>query len=571
MMTDTTKPLPFAGGRPGFVQFDSDARTETDSRMLMLLRCVLAFSAFAILAAPSMSANLTIWAYGPLSVYCIYSLAIAAVWTERNWPLAPKILHWVDVLFYAYLIAINGSTDNYFFMFFFYPILAASFSWGFREGVLVTLVSTVLFATFGLVEGRPDSAILIPASGLLLFGYVISYLGVYEHLLRSRLALLKEINNPWSPRFGVDYVHATNLDQLCKFYNADSCVLIVRRRHSLRNYTMYTATAGKSARSELPREVSANVADAVLRLPDTLGAYYHDPEGPWWMRYRGYYAYDFDLAAKTKSFREEFVEWINLLDTKSFVTVPYAHEGTTGRLFLTTTTGYFNAADIEFLAQAADAMATVVENMHLIEELISGAAEQERLAMSRDLHDTTIQPYIGLKLALDGLYREAGAQNHLAPRIADLIEMADLTIRDLRSYAAKLKDDSPMPGEFLVDAIAKQAQRLKRFYGIEVAIKSEISTRLNGRLAAEAFQIISEGLSNILRHTSAKSVFVNILCKDSELLLSVGNEAPVDEAGVAQFTPRSINERVKTLGGKIFVEQDGDRYTVVRVAIPLPE
>ena len=43
--------------------------------------------------------------------------------------------------------------------------------------------------------------------------------------------------------------------------------------------------------------------------------------------------------------------------------------------------------------------------MRLIEELIAGAAESERLAMSRDLHDTTIQPYIGLKLALEGLYR----------------------------------------------------------------------------------------------------------------------------------------------------------------------
>jgi hypothetical protein len=41
------------------------------------------------------------------------------------------------------------------------------------------------------------------------------------------------------------------------------------------------------------------------------------------------------------------------------------------------------------------------------------------------LHDTTIQPYIGLKLALDGLYREAGEEEPLSPRIADLIEMAD--------------------------------------------------------------------------------------------------------------------------------------------------
>jgi hypothetical protein len=89
-------------------------------------------------------------------------------------------------------------------------------------------------------------------------------------LLRSRLALLKEINNPWNPRFGVDYVNAANLDRLLEFYGASSCVLILRQRHSLQNYVMYTATSSKPARSDAPREVTGNIAEALARLPDTL-------------------------------------------------------------------------------------------------------------------------------------------------------------------------------------------------------------------------------------------------------------------------------------------------------------
>jgi len=569
-MSDASHALPSAKPLFGFQLLRDQTRTGTDARMLILLRCVLAFSAFAIVAAPSAALSVNLWIYAPLAVYSAYSLILAYVWYRLDWPVTPRTLHWVDVLVYAYLVAIMGTSEGYFFLFFFYPILVSSFSWGFREGVLVTLVSTVLFATAGLIEGEAAHRhVLIPASGLLLFGYVISYLGVYEHLLRSRLALLKAINNPWHPRFGVEYVNAANLDRLLSFYGADSCVLMLRRRHSMQNYVMYTSTRGKPARSDLPREVAKNVVSALSRLPDTLGAYYHDPEGAWWMRYRGYSAYDFDLKTKTNSFRQDCAAWTNLLDAKAFVTVPYAHEGTTGRLFLTTTKGWFTHADIEFLAQASDAMATVVENMYLIEELIAGAAESERRAMSRDLHDTTIQPYIGLKLALEGLYREAGEKSALTPRIGDLIEMADSTIRDLRNYAATLKDNSPLPGDFLVDAVAKQADRLKRFYGIDVRIKSEISTRLPGRLAAEAFQIVSESLSNVLRHTSSKSAFVDILCEDSRLAVKVGNEARVDADGIVEFMPRSINERVRALGGETFVEHDADGYTVVRVSIPL--
>ena len=499
---------------------DTQGGTETDSRMLVTLRCLLAFSALAILTAPSQSESLTKLHLILLLFYCGFSLIVAVIWYQRDWPVMARSFHWIDTLFYVYLIAWSGSTENYFFLFFFYPILVSAFSWGFREGVMVTLVSTVLFSTVGLVANQ--SSTIIPACGLVLFGYVISYLGVYEHLLRSRLALLRAINNPWHPRFGVDHVTNANLERLRDFYSASSCILITRH-HSLQNYVMYSSTRGKTASLDTQREVSKDVVDALMKLPESLGAYYHDPEGPWWMRYRGYYAYDFDLKTKTRSFRQECGVWLNLLDAKSFATVPYAHEGITGRVFLATSSGWFTPPDIDLLAQASDAIATVVGNIRLVEELITGAAESERLLMSRDL----------------------------------------------RNYAATLKDNMPMPGEVLIEAMAKQPERLRRFYGIEVDIKSEISPELKGRLAAEVFHIVSESLSNVLRHTSAKKAFVKIVCQNSRLLLQVGNETPAEFGSKVSFMPRSIYERVRTMGGETIVEQSKDGFTVVRVAIPM--
>jgi signal transduction histidine kinase len=231
--------------------------------------------------------------------------------------------------------------------------------------------------------------------------------------------------------------------------------------------------------------------------------------------------------------------------------------------------GRFNQSDIEFLAQASAAMATVVENMNLIDGLLSRASDDERRKISRDLHDTTIQPYIGLKLALEALQREAGADHRLGQRLSELTEMTAMTIRDLRGYAASLREAASMPGESLVEAIRRQAERLEQFYGVHVDIRAEISPRLDGRMAAEAFQIVSEGLSNILRHTTAKTARASIRCDESNLLLEIANEAPDGEGGAAGFTPRSINERTQALGGRMFVERGADGYTVVHVTIPL--
>ena len=545
-----------------------------ESRVLILSRCLLAFAALTILwVDPSGQSRLVEWTYISLAGYCVYSVVLALIAHSWDWPPPHRCLHWIDLLFYAWLVAVSGGAFLFYFAFFFYSILVASFVWGTKEGLLVTVSSVVLFTAIGLnvLAGYFEvSGVLIRSVFLFVFGVIIADLGGYERLHKRRLGLLKEITNPWSPRFGVDHVNSINLDRIVDFYGADSCVLVLRRSHPAPHYTMYHASRDRPGAAGTPSQVDAHAAGALMRLPDSLAACYHDPEGPLWIRLRGYLAYDFDLGTRTTSFLSDCAAWSNLLDTYSYVTVPYAQrDGTAGRLFVTSNHKGFSRSDIEFLAQASAALSTVVENMYLVEELAAQAVEHERKSISRDLHDTTIQPYIGLKLALDALQREAGGDNALSPRIAELIAMAEWTIRDLRDYASTLKDKAAMPGEFLVTAVQRHAERLQRFYGIKVEVKGNISPRLQGRLAAEAYQIISEGLSNILRHTRARSGFVHILCEDASLLLEIGNDVMPDETRPQEFMPRSINERVEAAGGRTFVDRNAGNHTIVHVSLPM--
>ncbi|MBI4206840.1 MAG: hypothetical protein HY527_17605 [Betaproteobacteria bacterium] len=544
--------------------------------MLALTRCVLAFTALAIIwIDPSEPQRLVELTYASLGAYCLYAALLAIVSHRLEWPAPKRGFHWADIFFYAYLVALSEGTSSIFFQFFFFAILVASFFWGFREGIAVTLVSLVLFTTVGWLAspGGADfelNRMLTRGVYLFVFGYLLAYWGGFERLLKRRLHLLQEINNVWNPRFGVDHVIGSNLDRLLEFYDASVCVLVLRRPTTPPGFLMYSASRRKPEQSTTPSAITEGAAGALMSLPETIGAFYHDPAGSWRHQYHGYAAYEIDTRARTNAFLGECAALANLLDTRAFMTAPYVQrDGTTGRIYLTSERGGFTHSDLDFLAQVSGAMSTVVENMYLMEELISRAAEHERLAISRDLHDTTIQPYIGLKLALDALQREAGAASPVAQRISELIEMTGMTIRDLRDYAETLKEKTAMPGEFLAAAVKRQTERLGRFYGIDVEVKSDISSQLKGRIAAEAFQIISEGLSNVLRHSAAKSAFVSILCENSSLLLKIGNETRDGLPGAENFTPRSIHERTKALGGTTFVEQGPDGYTVVHVTIPM--
>jgi signal transduction histidine kinase len=560
----------------GGAEVNDFGRVETVlARVLVLARCVLAASALAIvLVDPSKFGRMVWLAYTSLGIYSVYTVFLAIASYRLGWPVPPRLLHWADVAFYAFLLSQADVVHTMFFLFFFYPIVVASFLWGLREGLLVTVICCALFVTIGLIiaphTGTVTGYTLIAAAYLLVFGYIISWLGGYERLMWRRLGLLREINNLWSPRFGVDYVHGKNLDRLLEFYDGTLCALVLRRPSPALNYAMYSAARGKLGQSATPATVTESVAGALLSLPDSLGAFYHDPAGSWRHRFLGYFAYDFDLRVATDAFRQDCAAFANLLDTQAFVTVPYAQRnGTSGRIFLTNPRPGFSRADIEFLAQVSEAMSTVVENMSMVEELVTKATDHERQNISRDLHDTTIQPYIGLKLALDALHREAGEDNALAPRITELIHMTELTVRDLRQYASALKDKSAVVGEFLVAAVQKQSEQFGRFYGINVEVKSDVSPGLGGQLAGDAFKIISEGLSNVLRHTPAKKAFVSILCENSNLLLQIGNEAGQEPGVKPRFIPRSIQERAQSLGGKTFVEQRQDGHTIVHVTLPM--
>ena len=543
-----------------------------DARMLAMMRCVLAFSAFVIVnidaSEPWQWVELT-WV--SLALYCVYSAIIAIGAAGAGWPQPNRWQHWVDVFFYVYLVALTDGTSSIFFSFFLFSILVASFTRGFREGLLVSVVTLAAFSVVGLALGPEEidfdlNRTLLRAVYLFVFGYMISYWGGYERLLKRRLALLNEINNAWSPRFGADHAIGVNLERLLDFYGAESCVLVLKRPASATPYVMYRRLRGKPELSELPLPMTERASDPMLHLPATLGAFFHARESGWLLRWRGYAAWDVVSRARLKEYQRDCEALATLLDAPAFVTVPYRQrDGTSGRLFLVGGRRGFDQSDVNFLTQASAAMATVVENVTLMDELIARASEQEREKISRDLHDSTVQPYIGLKLALDALLREAGQDNRLSPRLAELADMAGMTIRDLRDVAA-VTGKSSMPGSFLLDAIRRKTERMRRFYGIHVKLDIVMADQLEGRLAAEIFHIVSEGLSNILRHTAARNAFVHLVCEGRLLTVDIGNEA---QDLPAAFTPRSIRERAEALGGSALVERDADGYTVVRIAIPL--
>ena len=202
-----------------------------------------------------------------------------------------------------------------------------------------------------------------------------------------------------------------------------------------------------------------------------------------------------------------------------------------------------------------------------LSEIISApaaATSAMRHKISLDLHDSTIQPYIGLKLGLEALRRKIPEGAALAAEVDELVNMAEESIAELRQYVAGLKSQiSPQLKAQLgispVDAILELAKKYKVRHGIEVLVNADKHLKLNKQLSAEIYQLVCEGLSNIHRHTQSKKAEINLYNVNNQLVVEVINQDKSAQNFI-QFKPRSMTERVSCLGGHVSVHHTtGDR------------
>jgi signal transduction histidine kinase len=528
-----------------------------DGRMVALMRMLLALSGLLIIwIEPSEPARLVVLTYGSLAAYFFYSLALLAALLAGYVLVPERTQPWIDVLVYAYLIGLTEGTSSIFFHFFFFAILVASFTRGFAEGFAVTIASAVLFVSvgFGTAAGSPafelDRALIRPVY-LFLLGYMIAFWGGSEISLRRRLHLLKDVAHLANPRLGVDHAVTQSLRRVMTYFRGEACVL-VRAGAGAAPFSMYRVEASGVQNGRAPQMLNADAAGTLLGLPQDLALLW-GPRRP----------------SPDPAVAERCQRLANLLECLYFVSVPFREaEGTPGRVFLTHSERPFSNADIEFLGQVVDLIAASVSHLTLLEELMLNASQLERSRISRDIHDTTIQPYIGLKLGLEALHRKLEAGSPAAAPLKELIDRSAMVINDLRGYVTRLRGDTPgWPGDQLLAGLRDQIGRYQSFYGIRVELRGPAEPRIPDRIATEAYQIVCEGLSNVVRHSAARSAYVELRASDSSLLIEIGNDRAGGGASIP-FAPRSISERAAALGGFVQVLLDSEGHDVVRVKIP---
>lgn len=277
------------------------------------------------------------------------------------------------------------------------------------------------------------------------------------------------------------------------------------------------------------------------------------------------------LARPTPPVRVAMDELAALLQVSSLVVVPLLrYERVVGHILLGGRQLPPNHADVTALAKAAPELARLVERAALIDQLQEESAAHERMRIGRDLHDSAIQPYLGLKYAVEALALSVPADN---PARADLLSLQELVngeVESLRELVSGLRAGEPHGDNALIPAVRRQTRRFTQLFGIEVHFHGPDQLPTTRALAGAVFHMVNEALTNVRKHTPAKRVEVRIGIEHGHLRLAV-----LDDAGsvlghpLPDFRPRSLAERAASLDGTLVLTRPDGLNTEILVTVPL--
>ncbi len=205
--------------------------------------------------------------------------------------------------------------------------------------------------------------------------------------------------------------------------------------------------------------------------------------------------------------------------------------------------------------------------------------EEERIRISREIHDELGQQLTSLKMDLYGLEQclprlvDPSLRSAMEEKIVAASAAADHTMRAVQRIAAELRP-AMLDSLGLIPTLRHEAKQFQGRTGLTLALDLPAGAMpLSSAVATAAYRIFQEVLTNIARHARAERVEVSLTTGDGRLQLHVRDNG-VGAAAEDLTHPQSLGvlgmkERAAMVGGKLEITGFPGAGTSVLLEIPL--
>ncbi len=253
----------------------------------------------------------------------------------------------------------------------------------------------------------------------------------------------------------------------------------------------------------------------------------------------------------------------------SFLGVPVIAGGRAfGNLYLADKEGGFTDSDVATIEALSRIAGSALTNARLHERLRGVAVIEDRERIARDLHDSVIQDLFAVGLGLQGVSGRITDES-VAATLENAVDRLDAAVETLRNYVFQLRGGPRQPLQ-LEDRLQDLVARMGSAYPSEVRLELAITQTGTEGLQEEILKLVTEALSNALRHSGAVHVYVLVESDSSGWRLRVqddgsGFDTNSESPGMGLG---NLTERTASLGGSAVITSSPGIGTIIEIKLP---
>jgi GAF domain-containing protein len=224
------------------------------------------------------------------------------------------------------------------------------------------------------------------------------------------------------------------------------------------------------------------------------------------------------------------------------------------------------------LTDFTELLATAIANAESRADLaasrarIVAAGDETRRRIERDLHDGAqqrlVHTVIVQQLALRAL--KEGDEN-LGELMAEALQHAEQANAELSELAHGVLP-SVLTREGLRAAVNALVSRVSLPVSVDVSVE-----RLPAGIEATAYFVVSEALTNVVKHARASGATVTASVERGQLRVEIRDDGIGGAHGRDSGGLRGLDDRVSALDGRLVVESAAGQGTVVQAFLPVPD
>jgi PAS domain S-box-containing protein len=234
--------------------------------------------------------------------------------------------------------------------------------------------------------------------------------------------------------------------------------------------------------------------------------------------------------------------------------------------------------DVTEKKKAEDDLKDSREQLRQLAAYLQDVREEERTAIAREIHDELGQVLTSLKMNLVFVDKKITGNGEdvnipdIHNEITGMTSIIDDSVKRIRKIITELRPEM-LDQLGLISALEWQAKEFQSKSGIQCELLNNLGDfEINRNISIAVYRIMQEALTNVIRHSAATKVDIQIKRINNHLKLQISDNGvgfETEKKKTKSFGVLGMRERAIILGGDFNIEKNRPSGTKINVNIPL--